>query len=280
MGVSIPTSVDRGKSQHDSSGRTERKIQVEQGEQKVHVTCDNCDICFSNQCLHWLHLHEKSKKKRWTTHNHDKITALQSEGISFPVTQLTLSNKQHRYKIVCDVIRQRISVLETSNLKLGTFCKCPKRLLRTGSLHLKSALAGFSRVSKGFAGNQWKLQKIAGPPTFTNAVCVLCLQPRISSSTCPTVSPLTYLDVSGIFCLMFPSQDYVAPLLSHFPNISNKIPYNSSNFTPKEETRLQKAANSWKSGLKKRGKLQFLQESPQESCSFCKSASDLTLRAA
>ena len=145
---------------------------------------------------------------------------------------------------------------------------------------LWQAFPGFQRVLQAIQWHHNKTTKNCRATHFHKC----CL--RAVFTTKDFVQHLSYsliFNVSGCIWYIFFDVSFsklIAPLLSHFPNISNKIPYNSSNFTPKEETRLQKAANSWKSGLKKRGKLQFLQESPQESCSFCKSDSDLTLRAA
>ena len=136
--------------------------------------------------------------------------------------------------------------------KAGRPCGESLKRLLPGSLHLKSAsLAGwnpgFERVA--CQAIQWHHNKprktcrtpaIPWPPTFTSAVCVLCLQPRISWSTCPTgptVSPLTYLFYFAWHFLLKTSLYLRFPI---FQTLSNKIPYNSSNFPQK----LHKAAKA------------------------------------
>ena len=91
------TSPHRGKSQHDPADG-------EKNTSWARWAKNACDLwqfvaCVFNQCLHWLHPLEKSKKdgEPHTTTANCKITALQSEGISFPVIQMMLAKKQHKY---------------------------------------------------------------------------------------------------------------------------------------------------------------------------------------
>lgn len=136
---------------------------------------------------------------------------------------------------------------------------------------LLQVFPGFERVLQAIQWHHNKPRKtcrtpaIPWPPTFTNAVCVLCLQPRISWSTCPTVSPLTYL---LYFAWHFLLKTSLYPCFPIFQTLSNKIPYNSSNFPPKAAQgckRLQIGASekNRKAAVSARvppGKLQFLQE--------------------
>ena len=134
------------------------------------------------------------------------------------------------------------------------FMQSPKRLLRTGSLHLKSAFAGFSRVWKGFAGNTVTPQQTTKNLQNTSHSLAThfhkcCL--RAVFTTKNFVQHLSYsltLNASVIFCLMFPSQNFVAPLLSHFPNTFQQNSIQFIKPPPKSCTRLQKAANRgiWK----------------------------------
>ena len=136
---------------------------------------------------------------------------------------------------------------------------------------LLQVFPGFERVLQAIQWHHNKPRKtcktpaIPWPPTFTNAVCVLCLQPRISWSICPTVSPLTYL---LYFAWHFLLKTSLYPCFPIFQTLSNKIPYNSSNFPPKAAQgckRLQIGASekNRKAAVSARvppGKLQFLQE--------------------
>ena len=130
----------------------------------------------------------------------------------------------------------------------------PKRLLRTGSLHLKSAFAGFSRVWKGFAGNTVTPKQTTKNLADTSHSLAThfhkcCL--RAVFTTKNFVQHLSYsltFNVSVIFCLTCPSQNFVVPSLSHLPNTFQQNSTQFIKLPPKSCTRLQKAANRgiWK----------------------------------
>lgn len=72
-------------------------------------------------------------------------------------------------------------------------------------------------------------------------------------------------NVSVIFCLTFPSQNFVVPLLSHFPNTFQQNSIQFIKLPPKSCKRLQIGASekNRKAAVSARvppGKLQFLQE--------------------
>lgn len=130
----------------------------------------------------------------------------------------------------------------------------PKRLLRTGSLHLKSALADFSRVWKGFAGNTVTPQQTTKNLQNTSHSLATHFHKCCLRAVFTTKNFVQYLscsltlNASVKFCLMFPSQNFVAPLLSHFPNTFQQNSIQFIKPPPKSCARLQKAANRgiWK----------------------------------
>ena len=151
------------------------------------------------------------------------------------------------WECLCVCVRNTLIAQEGTEVSYNPVRGCFEQDRFTWKVLLQ-VFPGIERVLQAIQWHHNKPRKtcrtpaIPWPPTFTNAVCVLYLQPRISWSTCPTVSPLTYL---LSFAWHFLLKTSLYPCFPIFQTLSNKIPYNSSNFP-------RKAAQGCKSGhLKK-----------------------------
>lgn len=127
---------------------------------------------------------------------------------------------------------------------------------------LWQAFPGFQRVLQAIQWHHNKTTKNCRATHFHKC----CL--RAVFTTKNFVKHLSYsltFNVSVIFCLTFPSQNFVVPLLSHFPNTFQQNSIQFIKLPPKSCKRLQIGASekNRKAAVSARvppGKLQFLQE--------------------